>query len=532
VKLPSEERKRHFVFKDKNGELDDIFVWENIIVVNENTTQSSDVHKHLVGKKILFDKIVQYPDEFIELLEKTFPNFKDLRDPLYPPGKCKLILTYSSYYDFEDKHKAHYPNVKFFDYAILRYFKEITSAIKRSARFEIFDFLGLSFKDIGEEALKPSNTQSEDYRGSILPEDDSGFDKNYKVISFYIDASALLSRSYVLRSEGWKPSEGGYQRMFVRNKIKSLREYLTTERRVFVNNIIVTLPHSTRILDDKMKTVEVNTLNETEPVIIQLPTEFNCIGLVDGQHRVYAYYEGEDQYEKKIAPLRKRQNLLVTGVIYPDGTDMLAKSNFEARLFLEINANQSNANSELKQAIELILKPFSQTAMAKGVITRMARKGPLESKLHEHFFDEKKIKTTTIVSYGLMPIVKLKGNDSLFSLWSNPDKEQLLKNKDEELLAEYKNFCADELDNILNGVKMNIGPLNLWTTDRNVSKFLTPKAINGFINCLRLLIENGKTGSVHYYAKKLKGIDELDIDKYSSSHYYMMGQDIYNDYFK
>ena len=58
---------------------------------------------------------------------------------------------------------------------------------------------------------------------------------------------------------------------------------------------------------------------------------------------------------------------------------------------MEINATQSGARPDLKQAIELILTPFSLTAISKGIITRMAKKGPLGSLLHEHFFDEGKI---------------------------------------------------------------------------------------------------------------------------------------------
>lgn len=64
-----------------------------------------------------------------------------------------------------------------------------------------------------------------------------------------------------------------------------------------------------------------------------------------------------------------------------------------------------------------------------------------------------------------------------------------------------------------------------------MSKFLTPKAINGFINCLRFLIENNEIGEIDFYTNKLKGIDKLKIDTYSSSHYRKMGKDIYYDYF-
>ena len=341
-----------------------------------------------------------------------------------------------------------------------------------------------------------------------------------------------MKRSYVLRKEGWAEVDGGYQRMFLKNKIKEMREYLTNEKRVFVNNIIVTLPSETNLKNDKGKTIEFEEFTETKPVEIEIPLKFNCIGLIDGQHRVYSYHEGIDKYEKSIIPLRTMQNLLVTGIRYPKEISEIERTRFEAKLFLEINSKQSNARPDLKQAIELILTPFSLIAIAKGVITRLAKKGPLESLLHEHFFDEGKIKTTSIVSYGLKPLVKLGGHDSLFNVWTNINKHKLEDKKDIALLDEYKSYCAAELNKILVAVRINVSPQGLWTTDKKVSNFLTPKAINGFINCLRFLIENGKTGDIEYYTKKLIGIHELKIVSYNSSHYRRMGEDIYNDYFK
>ena len=128
--------------------------------------------------------------------------------------------------------------------------------------------------------------------------------------------------------------------------------------------------------------------------------------------------------------------------------------------------------------------------------------------------------------------MKLAGDDSLFKIWDNSTKSDLLNGDNLDLLNEYKTFCADELNKILIAVKINISPKGLWTTDQKISKFLTPKSINGFINCLRFLIENNEIGDIDFYANKLKGIYKLKIDTYSSSHYRKMGEDIYYDYFK
>jgi hypothetical protein len=98
-----------------------------------------------------------------------------------------------------------------------------------------------------------------------------------------------------------------------------------------------------------------------------LPYEYNSIGLIDGQHRVFSYYEG-GRDEAKISVLRVQQNLLVTGVIYPSNISRAERSKFEATLFLEINATQTNAKSDLKQAIGVLLQPFSQDSIARRIV--------------------------------------------------------------------------------------------------------------------------------------------------------------------
>jgi DGQHR domain-containing protein len=391
--------------------------------------------------------------------------------------------------------------------------------------------LGLKYDNIGENVLKPSTGKSEEYGGHILPEEHSSFEENYKVVSFYMDAESLIDRAYVLRKEGWKNADGLYQRMIVNTKITKMREYLDKQNRVFVNNIIVTLPNEkTKLLDEQRNTVEASTFNKTRPVTIQIEVGFNLIGLVDGQHRVYAYHEGNDKYEEKISRLRKIQNLLVTGIIYPTELDENKRLEFEAKLFLEINANQTGAKSDLKQAIQLLLEPFSTIAVAKSVISMLNNNGPLETYLAEYFFDKGKVPTTSIVSYGLKPIVKLSGEDSLFKLWKNPNKKDLIKEKDQNLLQEYREFCTEEINKLLIAYRKNI-PDNLWTTNQKISKFLTVTSINGLINCLRLLIENDKTDEIDYYQEKLKKISEFKFEDYKSSQYRALGKRLYDEFF-
>jgi len=436
---------------------------------------------------------------------------------------------YSSKNEVKSEHKSQVPGIKFLDYYVVKYFKSITGIIKSSARYEFFKFLEISYNEIGEN-ISPSSSKTSSYEGSLLPESYSNYDKGYKIVSFYIDPKSLIEKSYVLRKYGWQDDHSLYQRMIISSKIKQIRKYLNSEERVFINNIIITLPNTTKLLDKKKNTVDPITIKKTQPVEIQVPNEFNVIGLIDGQHRVFAYHEGGEN-DEKIKKLREKQNLLVTGIIYPPNILDLERTKFEAKLFLEINSNQANAKSDLKQAIGLILKPFAAESIARAVLEKLNQKGPLEKSFEVNFFDKGKIKTTSIVSYGMRPLLKQVGTDSLFNLWGNSKKENIKYGTDEELLNEYIEFSAKEINLFLGAVRANLN--NTWglTDKKNPKNILNTTTINGLLICLRKLIENKKTGDFVFYQKKLQKIGSMKLLSYKSSQYGDLGEHIYSTCF-
>jgi len=524
---------KEFTFRERTGDIDDIFIYENIIVLAEYTTSSPPkISTHVFKKKVLFDKITNNKEEFIDFLKATFPTFKDTLDKKYSPSQCELRILYCSKNNVLDEHKVHLPDVLFFEYPVVEYFSSITKLIKESSKYEMFSYLGVDYNRIGDRVIGGKKGKSEEFEGHLLPEVHSDFKEGYKIVSFYIDAKSLISRAYVLRKEGWKDHDGLYQRMLLKSKIDSMRSYLFNEERVFINNIIVTLPEDQiKLFDTDGNLVKPEDFKDKAPVKIQIKEGFNIIGLVDGQHRVYAYHEGKDKYTEKVTELRNKQNLLATGIIYPESESEPERLKFEAKLFLEINANQASARSELKNAIKLLLDPFLTVSIATSICYSLSLKGPLASHIKRRFYERKKLPTTSFIQYGLQPLVKLSGDDSLFSLWEIDNKDMLLETKDHNLLEKYKRFCVEEINKLLIGYKMNI-PDELWTTNQNKSKFLTVTSINGLVNCLRLLIENGKTGDIEYYRNKLKGIEDFDFKAWKSSQYRRLGEKLYEDYFE
>lgn len=527
-----------FAFNGRTGELDDIFVQENVIVCVEYTVGKKD-SGHYTSKTILYDKIRKASATWIEEYCPINELFeKRIEQSEYSPDEFQVFFIYVSREGVSEEIEAAYPEYRFLDGTRLRYFEALSKTIHRSAKHEFFNYLGVELRRLGRR-VRSSGEQSRSFPGYILPEAHSGYPKGFKVVSFYADPATLLEMSYVLRRDSWRDEEGLYQRILIKNKIKKMRQYLTSQKRVFVNNIIVTLPKAIINDPETKQSVDVSRIDSVTSVNVSMPLEPNMIGLVDGQHRVFSYHEApNDSLDHAISKQRERQNLLVTGLIFPGNWTSDQKRDFEARLFLEINDTQARAKSVLKQGIEVVLNPFSTVAIAKEITNRLSRKGPLEGLLQTNFFDPPdKIKTSSIVSYGLSPLVKLDGTDSLFAAWSNP-KKLLLSDKATEkeerrrLLRAYIDFCTQELNEVFRAAREALGSDRWRVSTSKDRQFLSPTTINGFIVCLRFLIEANSRRGAPAYAKAFAKLSAIKFENYKSSSWKALGAEIFHVCFK
>ncbi len=522
-----------FTYEGTKSDFDDIFILENVLVLCEYTvTRESGLSEHIKKKKVLYDKIHADSGAFVAFLKASFPAAAgELSSAIFQDHHFKVVILYCSLNTVKGALKAEVPSVCYFDFNKIQYFKSLVSTIRLSALSELLAFLGIDYTDFGVRIVKPAGSGPSPYKGSVLPDAQSGFPTGYKIVSFYADAEALLDHCYVLRKDGWRDGDMLYQRMVARSKIESMRRYLTKESRVFVNNIIATLPADTVLKDQKGNDVTTSRLSKAEAVEVQIPARYNCVGLVDGQHRVLSYYEGGTN-EAAIRPLRQLQNLLVTGIVYPAGLTEPEKIRFEAGLFLEINSNQASARPELKQAIALLLTPFDEGSVAREVVNRLNEvSSSVGGEFEKYFYDKDKIKIASIVSFGVKPLVKFSGNDSAFALWADPDKSKLDDATDDALRIRYVNFAAGLIDILLGVVKSKVDP-NLWTRDRKVAgRLLTTTTINGIVALLRLLIENGHKIEFAYLLAKLDALDGAVFSDYKSSQYNRLGRDLYAKFF-
>ena len=531
------------VVDGRPGELDDIFIFENVLILVEYTTGKPD-SAHVLKKKPLFDKIVADVPSFLDVARTRYPQLTQYLKADYDDSHFHVRIMYIPLYDAAPETIKTCPNVVFLQGGLKKYFFALGKTIKRSARVEFFSYLKLNWNSVGAAAISAS-MPSRQYAGQLLPGTMSSFPTGYRVVSFYADPESLIAGAYVLRRDGWRDSSHLYQRILVRSKIRKMRKYLVDQQRVFVNNVIVTLPADIDLEELKTKASSGTEpdVNKARPVTITLPTGYSVVGIVDGQHRVFCYHEGDDALDAKIGILRRRQHLLVTGIIYPTGVKEKAKLEFEAKLFLEINDTQTRARPALRQDIETIVRPFSGIAVARRVIAQLAKSGPYAGLFQLAYFDSaQKIKTSSIVSYGLRPLVKFDGSDSLFSAWKNPDKNKLKERekktskgaeyeKDLELLEKYIEFCVTSLSDFFLAAKLAYGTSNWDVEDETPSVLLRPTSINGLIACLRRVIEHGMSLSPLAHKKHMKTFSAFNFDKYKSSHWDELGLALFEKHY-
>ncbi|WP_164681898.1 DGQHR domain-containing protein [Fuscovulum blasticum] len=521
---------KEFTYDGATSDFDDVFIRDNVIILVEYTTSGeSKVSEHLKKKHILYQKITANASAFFDFLKKNFAGFSGEVDSTYLPHQIRIRILYCSLNPVSSTTKNLVPDPYYYDYNVAKYFRATSLATRQSGRFEVFEFLNLKSDEIGDR-VKTKSVSSDRFSGSVLPEGHSNFGTGFKVVSFYANPKAILSRSYVLRRGGWRDGGAAYQRMIDVSKILNIRKYLKEERRVFINNIIVTLPADTKIVDDEGNTIKPDSVQDTSPANIQLTSDFNSIGLIDGQHRVMSYHEG-GIFDEEISVMRDQQNLLITGIVFPVGMSDLDKLKFEAKVFLEINSQQTRVRSDIRQEINALLSPFSSEAIAKLVMRMLNDEhGPLRDHFERFTFEKNKVKTASIVSFGLRPLVSPTAEAGLFKLWDAGKQAKLLEGRDVALLNEYAAFCRTEINALFSSVRHRLTSTR-WTADRSVEgSFLNTTNINGVIALLRRITKTGKLHDFEYYSGKLEDLDSF-VFNFKSSQYGSLGDHLFDSFF-
>lgn len=277
-------------------------------------------------------------------------------------------------------------------------------------------------------------------------------------------------------------------------------------------------------------------INFETDIYIQIPVDYNSLGIIDGQHRVYAFYEDSnknDAVEMNIDSLRNTLSLLVTGIIYPNegkNKDEIERRKFESDLFVTINKNAKPVDADTLIQVQAIMNPTSGEAISRKVIELLNKNEPFENLFQLSKTENAPIKTASVIKYALSSLLNAKNNsNSLYKYWlDNESKEPNYVLEGSENIKKYVNYCANCLREYFKAIKSRF--LSFWNGE---SKLLKVISINAFIIAFRDTLEKiGGPKSYDFYQKVFSKIN-IDFSKdnfafpYAGAQYSMFAKNIF-----
>ena len=489
-------------------EFDFVFVNEAVIIVYEITLKKDpDATKnHFRSKTEKYRRIDRNKEIFIKALKEKFPE--GFREYPYPWREYQIFYIYHPKTMFNVKEDEIESNLKIISNAEFTYFYKNTIAIKKSAKYEMFDYLGLKRKAVVPHAQSSKHTF--DVLG-IISDHVTGI-AEVKSVNFMICPRDILECAYVLRKGSWHEEENMYQRLLMESKLQEMREFISGDRS-FVDSITVSLPDEIRFYkvfsesgDDFEEGGEIILdscgCEDSNFVRMVIPHEYNSIGVIDGQHRIFAYHEAKDKFEEKIKQRRELRCLLVTGLVFPKDWGEKRRIQTESEIFCTLNSKQKKPDTPLLQHIEQYRDPYGKIGLGRKVLVELNNSdGPLRKKFEMDIDDDKKIKTASIVKYALSRIVSASDPDdenSFYFYW----KENGMDIRTDEGYRSYIEYCVKALNIYFGAIKDVFS--EEWHQEN--SKILTSLSLNGLILSLSysLNLEKFYKKDFNYYKSKIQ----------------------------
>lgn len=513
----------HISFKERMGEIDHIFGWENIILLCEETT-GKDVSGHCTKKAFFHNLIAEDLEEFFKIYRVRNPALdRYIRRGSFENSELEVRhLYYSEEHDVDEGVTKNSQPLIVLSRAQAAYFHSLAKTVERSAKYELMKFLRVNLSQVGDARASGRSVGFESFEAFALPAAHTNYPDGFAVVSFYADPNSLIKRAYVLRRDGWQNPNLSYQRFVKAEKLSEMREYLSRNGKVFVNNLIVTLPSSALMKAADGSIIEPSKLKKKKIVDLYLPIELGTVGIIDGQHRIMAYFEGVGEIDVKISSLRKRQNLLVTGLIFPSEYSAEMRVKFEAELFLSINNTQTGVATQLRQDLETIINPHVPLAMARSVINILASQGALAGMLQISQFDSSdKISVGSLGPYVVKSLMLEKG--SFYKKWDpNGVRDLSIASQRAEFIA----YVAEHLNRLLQGARIHLK--DRWKSVPN-GGVLSTTVVGGLLLLIERLFEEDFELEEFNYQGYFNGIYDFDFTGYTSSAWAKLSRAIYKE---
>jgi DGQHR domain-containing protein len=214
------------------------------------------------------------------------------------------------------------------------------------------------------------------------------------VYHFLASPERLSELAYVYRLDA--TDEEGYQRDLKLSKLRDINLYLMEGNNYFPNNLIL-------CFDTLLNDVEWPDFNP-DPGQANASTQFGtlclpkvyCSGeVIDGQHRLYGYFDAtEDQHCLKVLRERSRTDRLsIVAVSDPNSDD-------RARLFVDINSNQTKVNIRRTWALTGRVHPNTEMGFIARVVQKLNEGSVFKNKIEIPGVNKPKNRNLNIANLG------------------------------------------------------------------------------------------------------------------------------------
>lgn len=359
--------------KSKNGEIDAIFLFRNVVaVVAINKGKSSAVDKEIRNFFEKLDKLENVSDLDLNLVitkkaskeikqkEEIAENYlNEIEDHIKKFDKDYVLILRKIFFcpkkhvEAEIIEKERKENKIIIDKDIHEYFEEVLNRLDKKFLFNDF----MHFLDIKKVQLEKKGASKTNKPAKSQP---------HKVTRMELEKDKIIMYSLSPRVEeirdcvtvlrmARKYDKKGFQRMVKSTRLNKIdKEYLNINQ-TFPNNIIIAL-------DPELYKKEPDFYNSENGGEITFFDEYNSLIIIDGQHRFFSFIKGN----------KLNRFILVTLIFFKNGDkDDLTME----KLFYKINKTQERIDPNLSFILEAKIDPNSESNFWHNVFKGLDKKG-------------------------------------------------------------------------------------------------------------------------------------------------------------
>lgn len=267
----------------------------------------------ILNKKSLRNEINEMNGYKIEAIKSIKNKYdKDLKIGF-------IIVTKNIILNKSDLELAKTHNIKIIKENKLDYYENLSKQIGTSSKYqllaEIFEGQGIKNLNCKIPAIRSKS--------------------NGKVFySFLIEPSKLLPIAFVAHKLKTDSEIKSYQRIIQKKKLEQIKKYITRDKGIFPNSIILNFRTKEKGLNfDLMEKQEESS--KAKFGILHLPAKYKSAWIIDGQHRLYGFTDTEEA-KKVLIPIIAFENL---------------NSSDQSTYFVDINSKQTSVPKNLLQEL-------------------------------------------------------------------------------------------------------------------------------------------------------------------------------------